>query len=261
VAVLGRTPRLALTVAVGLAQIGEFSFILSDLARRHGILPGEGHDVLVATAIVSITLNPLLFRSLDRFERWLKARPRLWNMLNARAERRMRHLNESVSVVVSDPSTAFAVVVGHGPVGATVDRILRQAGLRTVVIDLNVDTVRNLTSGGRSAIFGDASQAEVLKQAGIAGASHLVVTLPHSSNRGPLVAVARELNPSLRILVRARYLRERAELEQAGATSSIFEEAEAAIALARIVLQETGADPGTMESEIARIRSEFAVTV
>jgi len=146
VAGLGHTPRLGLTVAVGLAQIGEFSFILSDLGRRHGLLAGQGHDVVVATAIVSITLNPLLFRSLDRFERWLQARPRLWKLLNARAEQRIRQINETASHV-SGASQPLAIVVGHGPVGATVDRLLRQAGLRTIIIELNIDTIRSLTAG------------------------------------------------------------------------------------------------------------------
>ena len=87
VAVLGHSVRTALTVALGLAQIGEFSFILSELARKHGLMPEDGHNVLVGAAILSITLNPLLFRSLDRIERWLRRRPRLWALLNSRAER------------------------------------------------------------------------------------------------------------------------------------------------------------------------------
>jgi len=86
----------------------------------------------------------------------------------------------------------------------------------------------------------------------------LVVTLPHFFNRAPLVTTARELNPSLRIFVRARYLNERADLERAGATAAMFEEAEAAIALARMVLNETGADSDTIERETARIRDELS---
>jgi predicted Kef-type K+ transport protein/mannitol/fructose-specific phosphotransferase system IIA component (Ntr-type) len=86
VALLGHSGRTALTVAIGLAQIGEFSFILSELARQHGLMPEAGHNVLVAAAIISITLNPVLFRALPRIESWLKARPRLWQMLNGRAE-------------------------------------------------------------------------------------------------------------------------------------------------------------------------------
>jgi CPA2 family monovalent cation:H+ antiporter-2 len=106
-----------------------------------------------------------------------------------------------------------------------------------VVIDLNMDTVRALAEEGRLALYGDASQAGLLKQAGLARAAYLVVTLPHSVNRTPLIAAARHLNPSCRIFVRARYLREREELEQVGATAC-FEEAEAAVALTELVLRD-----------------------
>ncbi|HYD48357.1 MAG TPA: cation:proton antiporter, partial [Terriglobales bacterium] len=82
VAMLGHSARTALTVAVGLAQIGEFSFILSDLARRHQLMPDAGHNLLVAAAIISITLNPLLFRKLPAIEAWLRARPRWWRLFN-----------------------------------------------------------------------------------------------------------------------------------------------------------------------------------
>ena len=88
VALLGHSARTALTVALGLAQIGEFSFILSELARKHGLMPESGHNVLVAAAIISITLNPILFRSLNPIEARLRRRPRLWTLLNGRAERR-----------------------------------------------------------------------------------------------------------------------------------------------------------------------------
>jgi CPA2 family monovalent cation:H+ antiporter-2 len=75
VSILGYSARTALTVAIGLAQIGEFSFILSDLARQHGLMPEAGHNVLVAAAIISITLNPLWFRSDDKRVRYVPSRP------------------------------------------------------------------------------------------------------------------------------------------------------------------------------------------
>ena len=93
VAVLGHSVRTALTVAIGLAQIGEFSFILSELARQHGLMPDAGHNVLVAAAIISITFNPLLFRSLPKIEDWLTKRPVLWKLLNGRAERKAASMN------------------------------------------------------------------------------------------------------------------------------------------------------------------------
>jgi mannitol/fructose-specific phosphotransferase system IIA component (Ntr-type)/voltage-gated potassium channel Kch len=187
-------------------------------------------------------MNPVLFRSLPRVEGWLRGRPRLWKVLNGRAERgaagRNRTAAEAVAGGVAE-GEGFALVVGYGPVGRSVDRVLLEAGLKTVVIDLNMDTVSALNAEGRLAIFGDASNAQILEQAGIGRATHLVLTLPQSDDRAAIVTAARSLNATVRILVRARYLREREELERSGATVAVFEEAEAAVALARLVLADT----------------------
>lgn len=259
VIVLGHSLRTALTVALGLAQIGEFSFILSDAARKHGLMPDMGHSLLVSGAILSITLNPLLFRSLDGIEQWLRRHPRLWAILNARAERRVRDANtiavDFASTQISD--SRLAVVVGYGPVGQTVDRMLRAAGLATVIIDMNMDTVAMLRRKGQPAIFGDASREAILESAGVEKASHLVLTLPHATNRAAIVSLARNLNPKLKILVRARYLREREDLEQVGTTAAIFEEAEAAVALARLVLADTGAGRESIEHAVRDIRTRL----
>jgi CPA2 family monovalent cation:H+ antiporter-2 len=242
VAALGRSVRTALTVALGLAQIGEFSFILAALCERHGLTDASGANLLIATAIVSISINPWLFRRLPAIEAWLRGRPRLWRALNGRAEIEAMRVNRDVAEGVAAPGTPderLGIVVGYGPVGQTVHRILRDAGLATVVVDLNMDTVSALTSKGQPAIFGDASHELILEQAGMRRASYLVLTLPHSTDRVAVVAAARTLNPSARILVRARYLREREDLEAAGATATVYEESEAAVALSRMVLADT----------------------
>ena len=260
VALLGHSARTSLTVAVGLAQIGEFSFILSEVARQNGLMSEAGHNLLVAAAIVSITLNPIVFRSLGKMEAWLRTRPRLWRLLNARAEGRTRDINAESAEVVARRASAgerLAVVVGYGPVGRSVDRMLQEAGLSTVIIDLNMDTIGELHGQGQSAIFGDASRETILEQAGIDKASHLIVTLPHSSDRAVVVSAARNLNPKLRILVRARYLAERTNLEHAGATAAVFEEAEAAVALARLVLADTGARRDVVERSVRDLRLQL----
>jgi CPA2 family monovalent cation:H+ antiporter-2 len=146
------------------------------------------------------------------------------------------------------------MIVGYGPVGRVVDALLRDSGMETVVIDTNMDTVRSLTNSGRLAVFGDATQREILLQAGIARALHLVVTLPHSANRGPMVLTARELNPALEITVRARYLREHDVLEQAGVSKTVFEEGEAGIALAKYVLQRRGVPEATITRMLDALR-------
>ncbi len=261
VAILGQSFRTALTVAIGLAQIGEFSFILSELARQHGLMPDAGHNVLVAAAIISITVNPLMFRSLPKVELWVRGHPRIWKLLNGRSERRLFATDKTSNSTLPVPESkrGHAIVVGYGPVGRSVHHVLKDAGISTVVIDYNVDTVSALKAEGQPAIFGDASNVAILVEAGVKEATHLVVTLPDASQRAAIVTAGRNMSTGLRIIVRARYLRERDELEQIGATSAVFEEAEGAIALARLVLSDTGLHREAADRKLKEIRLQLVM--
>jgi K+:H+ antiporter len=255
---LGYSTRTALVVALGLAQIGEFSFILGDLARQHDLIGETGSNLLITVALVSISLNPFLFDWIDDLERWLRARPRLSRLLDARAARRSREINAGTAAALAAATGPRAVIVGYGPVGQAVDRVLSETGIETVVIDLNMDTIAERETAGRRALYGDASQPGILEQAGIARAQYLIVTLPHSVNRTPLISAARLLSPRCRIFVRARYLREGAELVQAGANAACFEEAEAAVALTSRVLADLGRSEEEIAREAGRVRQETA---
>ncbi|MET0553918.1 MAG: cation:proton antiporter, partial [Vicinamibacteria bacterium] len=255
---LGYSTRTALVVALGLAQIGEFSFILGDLARQHDLIGETGGSLLVAVALVSISLNPFLFTWLDGIERWLRARPRLWALLDARAAQRRGTINAETGAALASATGSRAIIIGYGPVGQAVDRVLSETGIDTVVIDLNMDTIAEREAAGRRALYGDASQPGILEQAGIARAQYLIVTLPHSVNRTPLITTARQLSPRCRIFVRARYLREGAELVQAGANAACFEEAEAAVALTSRVLADLGRSETEIAREAGRVRQETA---
>ncbi|MFG0328232.1 MAG: cation:proton antiporter [Phycisphaerales bacterium JB037] len=237
VAVLGYPGRTALTVALGLAQIGEFSFILGQVALSHGIIPPEGQFILVGTAMISITLNPLLFGSLDRIEEWLRRRPRLWRLLDGKAERRRRLVNEASAQRIAEATKPLAIVVGYGPVGRLVDGLLRDAGFHTVILEMNLRTVEGLVAKGRSAVFGDATRQEILVEAGIRRAAYLVVTLPHAESRTDLIHAARELNPEIQIVMRARFLAEADALAGEERTATVYEEGETGLALARKVME------------------------
>ena len=259
VAIIGYPVRTALTVAVGLAQIGEFSFILSSLGREHHLLDEVAHNLLVACAIVSITLNPILFRTIGPIERALQRMPAVWRVFNRKAQARGGEMNRRAGELLERGADPVAVIVGYGPVGRTVDQILRGRGLETVVVDLNMDTVQSLTRAGRAAIYGDAFNIEVMHQA-LPRATHLIIALPHSTNRNPLIAAAKLINPEIKVFVRARYIAEKEELMQAGADGACYEEAEAAVALARLLLFERGADDQTVRRELTRIRQTFSGT-
>ncbi|MBX3378304.1 MAG: cation:proton antiporter [Phycisphaeraceae bacterium] len=254
VALLGYPARTALTVAIGLGQIGEFSFILAQVAGKHGLLPAEGQHVLIACAMISIAVNPIAFKTLDPIEAWCRRRPWIWKLLNGRADRRARELNQPATDAARSSGKPLAIIVGYGPVGRVVDALLRDAGFHTVIIELNMETVESLQKQGRSAIFGDASHPEVLEQAGIRQAVHLVVTLPHSAMRGELVLAAKQLNPAVEVTVRARYLAEHDALKVAGANAVVYEEGEAGIALARQVMERRGLDERTIDKMLESLR-------
>ena len=156
VALLGYSSRIGLGVAIALAQIGEFSFLLAVLGRDLGVLPDAAINPIVAAAIVSIMLNPMLYRSLGSVEAFLVRRPRLWRLLN-------RGAGGEASAAVSEahPATAYqAVVVGHGPIGQTIARLLRERGIEPTIIEMNIETFRRLRDQGQRAVYGDANQRE-----------------------------------------------------------------------------------------------------
>jgi CPA2 family monovalent cation:H+ antiporter-2 len=254
VAVIGYPARTALTVALGLAQIGEFSFILGQVATQHGLLPPEGLQILVATAMITITINPMLFGSLDRVERWLGRRPTLWKLLNGRSDKRRHGINEHAASAIDGATGQIAVIVGYGPVGRVVDALLRDAGIHTVIIEMNMDTVASLVKAGRTAIYGDATRPEILSHAGVGRASYLIITLPQSANRNDLIHAARELNPEIELIVRARYLAEGDALRGAGVSRMVFEEGETGIAMARQVMDQRGIEAATIEKMLDALR-------
>ena len=165
-------------------------------------------------------------------------------------------MNQAAEEAIQKSGKPIAVILGYGPVGRAVDSILREDELQTVVVDLNMDTVESLTRQGRAAIFGDAYNIEVMAQA-IAGATHLIIALPHSANRDPLIASAKLINPAIKVFVRARYVSEQAELTQIGADAAAYEEVEVAVALSRLVLADRGADDEKIRQETRRIRRDL----
>jgi CPA2 family monovalent cation:H+ antiporter-2 len=257
--VLGHSPRTALTVAIGLAQIGEFSFILAELAEELKLLEPHGQSLLVACALVSISLNPLLFRGIEPLVGWLRQHPRLWRILTRRSEARARRLAPPAAPLAgASLQRQRAIVVGYGPVGRAATALLKDFDIEPVIVDLNVDTVSRISAAGGLALYGDAAQREILKAAGIDSSKYLLITIPDLQTRTVIVLVARELNPDIKVFVRARYLEERAWLEEIGASEVCFEEAEAAIGLAALLLREVGADEDRVRREIRRVRARLA---
>jgi CPA2 family monovalent cation:H+ antiporter-2 len=228
----GHSFRTGLIVAGGLAQIGEFSFILAEVARTADLMPAAGHHALVACAIISISLNPWLFKRLLALEPWLQKHPRLFALANRRVEALGVEANRSRAGRRKTEPAIQAIIVGYGPVGRTVARRASDFGLRWIVVDINVDTVLALQGEGQQALYGDASHAAILREAGVQKAGYLVISLPDAALSLSILTTARSINPQIKVLARVRYLAQGGSLEQAGADVVCYDEAEAATALA-----------------------------
>jgi monovalent cation:H+ antiporter-2, CPA2 family len=254
--------RTGLTVAVALAQIGEFSFLLANEAIGIGILSEQGQSLLVACSLISISANPLLYHGIDPLERWLRSKERVWRMISKRSMNQGVELNIEMQTRlektrISSGDNQRAVVVGYGPVGQTACRILKNFQIYPVVIDMNLETVRHLVLDGEFAIYGDATRRDILEAAGIRRSNYLLITIPNALARTVVILAAKELNPDLRVFARARYVQERIWLKEVGATGISTEEAETAIGLAVLLLHEVGADEDRIRKEINKIRREL----
>ncbi len=252
---LGYPVRVALAVAVALAQVGEFSFMLAGLGRGLGVLPEAATNAVVAAAIVSISINPVLYRLVGPLEAWAARRPRLRRWLNAGAA---PAAPAPAPAQDSGPAPRHrAVVAGYGPVGRTLTRLLRDNGIEPTVIEMNLETVQRLRGEGVTAVYGDAGHAETLKAAGMGGATALLLTASSLRNAAEVIRLARGLNPHARVLVRSAYLRERPALHEAGADEVFAGEGEVALAMTESVLRRLGAVPEQIDRERRRVRAEL----
>ena len=226
------------------------------IGRELGILTIEATNALVATSIASIILNPVAYRSIRPVERWLRERPHLWAMLNRESA------IPSDLKVPGAPRTADAshraVVIGFGPTGRTVVRLLRDNGIVPTVIELNMDVVRALREDGIDAIYGDATRPETLEAAGVARAGILILGSAGMANSTEVIRTARTLNPGVRVLARAPYLRDVPALKEAGANSVYSGEGEVALAFIEDILDSLGATAEQIDRERARAHGELS---
>jgi CPA2 family monovalent cation:H+ antiporter-2 len=238
--------RTVLTVATALGQVGEFSFILMTLARDRGIVPEATINTVVAVAIISITLNPVGFRTISVIESWLARRTHIWRRVLPGEE--IPEIGAASSIEPRDR----AVVVGYGPTGRTVTRLLRENGISPTVVELNMDTVRALRHESVSAVYGDARYPETLVRAGVRHASTLIVS-GADTGAPETIRAARELNPDAQIFVRVAYLRDVPSLRAAGAQEVFSGEGEVALAMTEAVLRRLGATPDQIDRERQRV--------
>ncbi len=222
----------ALTVSASLAQIGEFSFILADLGVSLKLLPTEGQSLILAGALISMALNPLVFRAIEPVQAWIRSRSTLARAL----ERPDDPLAELPMTVDRERLTGHVVLVGYGRVGQRIAEALAESGVSFVVAEQNRELVEQLRERGIPAVSGDATEPAVLIQAHIARARMLVIATPDAFHARKMIEIACMLKPDMHTVVRTHSDEEAALLRKDNAGKVFMGEHELALGMARHVL-------------------------
>lgn len=210
----------ALTVAASLAQIGEFSFILAGLGLALGLLPQEGMSLVLAGALISIALNPLLFTLVQPLKKWLLARSAWARQL----EQRQDPYAELPMSTERHFLSGQVVLVGYGRVGSRIATALKARGIPFVVAEQNREVVEALRQQGIAAVSGDVTDPAVLIQAHIANAAMLVAACPDPLVIRQMIETAKTLNPDIEVVLRSHSEEESLLFEKEGGTVFFAEE-------------------------------------
>jgi CPA2 family monovalent cation:H+ antiporter-2 len=233
--ILGKPMMIAGPVGAAFSQVGEFSFILGVVALQLELLNDTGWNALVTASIISIALNPFIYR-------WARLRSTRVAKIPITQKARPR----------IEPNNC--ILVGYGPVGKIVYEILSERGTDVTVIDLNLDTVRRLRADGKKALYGDVLRPDTLDEAGIASAGRFILSTD-VENAAEIIRQARLLNPDLKVLARCAHLRDAASLRHAGAEIVAAGEAEVGVALAEALADEDEMACGVTSANREAIRN------
>ena len=200
-----RPARTFLIIAVGLSQIGEFSFILGQSGLSLGLLGANQYSLILAAALVSITVNPFMYQLLPVLERALQKAPKFWRRLEANIP--LQEINEEKLV-------NHVVIIGYGRVGKHLVDVLESLSISLLVVEADAVRIASLNQRKIPTLYGDAGNSEVLRHAHLSQASALVTTVPDETSAILIVTAAKNLNPNLAVIARVateqgvRYLAE-----------------------------------------------------
>ncbi|MBS1810379.1 MAG: cation:proton antiporter [Acidobacteria bacterium] len=240
------TLRIALTVGLGLAQVGEFSFILAKVGNAQNLLSAADYQVFLAASILSMIATPFL----------INAAPKIGMALQSRLRFKQPDIALDEQMTAAHSLSHHVIVVGYGMNGRNLSKVLHRLGVPYLVLELNAETVRHAREQGVPIQYGDAGRRAVLEHCGIREAAILVLAISDPLATRHTVALTRELNPDLHIIVRTRYMAEVAGLFDLGASEVIPEEYETSVEIFSRVLKQYGISRNVIEGEVEEIRKE-----
>jgi CPA2 family monovalent cation:H+ antiporter-2 len=251
VRLLGYPQRIAIIAGLGLAQIGEFSFVLAKSGQAAGLLPDGDYQNFLAASIISMIATPFMINAAPKISFWLQSFVKdgdAGDIENAE--------EDDIHMTSSGGLNHHVLIVGYGLNGRNLARVLRAVTVPYVVLELDSVVVRQAKEKGEKINFGDATRREVLLHAGVEQASALVLAMSDPQAARRTVDQARKLNPNLHIIVRTRYVAEITELFGLGANEVIPEEFETSIEIFSRVLHRYGFSRSVIEGQIDRIREQ-----
>ncbi|HJJ48857.1 MAG TPA: cation:proton antiporter [Methanocorpusculum sp.] len=238
----------AILSAIGLSQVGEFSFILGSTGLESGILTPEIYQIFLAISIITMVFTPFLCSAAPNLmTKYLGPRIKLgpgYEKETAPAEATAKVRREHV------------IIVGYGLMGRSVVRALTQMGIDYVVLETNARTVAAEKAKGIPIAFGDASRESVLESVDIKNATSIVLTIPDRESSRTIISIVRRLNPSADIIVRALYLSDTIELYRLGADEVIVDEKESGVRIFKRLLSESDMTEEDMHSFEKKVRNE-----
>ncbi|MXP58317.1 YbaL family putative K(+) efflux transporter [Pantoea sp. Taur] len=239
VTLLGHSRRTAMTISVSLAQIGEFAFILAGLGISLGMLSDEGRNLVLAAAILSIMLNPILFTLLERY----------LDKTETIEEQTLEEAIEEEKQIPLDICN-HAVIVGYGRVGSLLGQQLMEADVPLVVVENSRPRVEALREQGIKAVLGNAARVDTMELARLDCARWLLLTIPNGYEAGEIVTAAREKRPDIEIIARAHYDDEVNYIMERGANRVVMGEREIAHSMLNVLQEEIAQNPIVRECPI-----------
>jgi len=240
---LGRTPRVALMAALGIAQIGEFSFVLLKVGAEAGLLEGAAYQTFLAASILTMLATPFLIALAPA----LGYQAGRWTGIADTPDAGAAEL---------PPVSGHVIIAGYGLNGRNLARVLRAAGIPYRIIELNIESIRAGRKQGEPILYGDGTRREVLHAARIEAARVLVVAISDATATRRIAALAREMNPNLHIIVRTRFVSEMNGLYALGVQQVIPEEFETSLEIFARVLREYGLSRQYIQQQVEMIRRE-----
>lgn len=243
----GLSMRTALVTGMNLAQIGEFSFVLAIAGKQAGLISNSYYQLFLSASILTMLATPFIIRYAPQVS--------LWIVTLFPSKLMIRH-RELISKGKKPVNNGHVIIVGFGFNGQNLARVLRETGIDYVISETNAETVKAKRKAGEPIFFGDASGQEILKNLGVKSARLLVCTVPDPFAQRTIIAVAKQMNPCLYIIVRTRYISSIDDLKKLGANEVIPEEFETAIELFSRALQLYKYPPGIINELAEKVRND-----